>query len=549
MSGTVFSGGTVLTMDDATGVADSVAVLDGRIVAVGSREEAVAAAGPGADTVDLAGGTLLPGFQDAHVHPLEGGMALERVDLSAVHGLPDYLAAVTTWAAAHPDAAWVAGGGWYRDAFPGNRPHRSQLDAVLADRPAYFNGHDGHTAWVNSAALRAAGIDRSTPDPPNGLIERDPDGEPTGVLIEDAAGLVSALLPRTEQSDLSQGLITAQAHLHSLGITSWQDAIVGDFLGMPDPYDTYRALEADGLLTARVRGALWWQADRGLDQVPGLLERREQTRGGRFYAGTVKIMQDGICENCTGAMLAPYLDANGAPTDETGMSFIPPDELAEITTVLDAHGFQVHFHGVGDRAVRECLDAIAVARRTNGPNDLRHQIAHLDVVDPADVPRFAELSVFANLQPLWARRDLEIEQTKLPLLGPAREQHHFPFADLVAAGAEVAMGSDWPVTSPDPLWGLHTAIHRTAPRDDPHGNDRARQEPLLPEQRMAAAAALRAYTWGSARANHLDGDTGRIVPGAYADLVLVDGDLTDPDAFETARVRTTWVDGQVVHSA
>lgn len=545
---TVFTGGRVLTMDTRS-TAEAVAVRDGRIVAVGTREEALATAGPTAAVVDLDGGTLLPGFQDAHVHPLEGGMALERCDLTSVHALDDYLKAARAWADAHPAAAWVVGGGWYRDAFPDNRPHRRDLDRVVGDRPAYFNGHDGHTAWVNSAALRAAGIDRSTVDPANGVIERDADGEPTGVLVEDAAALVSALLPRPGFDDLRRGLLVAQAHLHSLGITAWQDAIVGDFLGMPDPFDTYLTVEDEGLLTARVRGALWWEVDRGMEQLPELVERRRLTEGRRFHAGTVKIMQDGICENCTGAMLAPYLDHAGAPTRGTGMSFIPPDQLTEITRELDAQGFQVHFHGVGDRAVRECLDALAAARAANGANDLRHQIAHLDVVDPQDVPRFAQLGVMANLQPLWARRDLEIEETKLPLLGAAREQYHFPFRSLVAAGAEIAMGSDWPVTSPDPLWGLHTAIHRTAPAGDPHGNDRARTEVLVPEQRIGADVALRGYTLGSARANHLDGATGRIRPGALADLVVVDGDLTDPSAYETARVRSTWVDGACVYDA
>ncbi|WP_217702452.1 amidohydrolase [Nocardioides guangzhouensis] len=428
-------------------------------------------------------------------------------------------------------------------------PHRRELDRFLPERPAYLNGHDGHTAWVNSAALAKAGITRETPDPPHGLIERDETGEPTGVLIEDAATLVAELLPEPSVAELRSGMLAAQRYLHSLGITAWQDAIVGDYLGMPDPFDTYLALEADGLLTARVRGALWWSVDRGLDQLPDLLARRAATVGGRFHAGTVKIMQDGICENCTGAMLTPYLGPGGTPSGGTGLSFLEPAELAEITTALDAHGFQVHFHGVGDRAVRECLDAVEAARAANGDNDLRHQIAHLDVVDPADRPRFASLGVIANLQPLWARRDSEIEATKLPLLGASREPHHFPFGSLAGAGARLAMGSDWPVTSPDPLWALHTATHRTAPRDDPHAGERARTVPLLPEQRLDADLALAAYTSGAAFANHLDAETGRIAVGMLADLVVVDQDLTDPDKFEHARVRLTLVDGSVVHDA
>jgi predicted amidohydrolase YtcJ len=543
----VFVGGQVLTMTSGQPVAEAAAFCGGRILHVGAREEVIDAAGSNASLVDLAGGTLLPGFQDAHVHPLDGGLGLELCDLNAVHSLDDYLATAQRWATAHGDAKWVRGGGWYRDAFPDNAPHRRDLDRVLPDRPAYFNGHDGHTAWVNSVALALAGIDRHTPDPAHGVIERDADGQPTGVLVEDAATLVAALLPGPSRDDLRHGMLTAQRYLHSLGITAWQDAIVGEYLGMPDPYDTYLGLEAEGLLTARVRGALWWELGRGLEQLPRLLERRELTEGRRFYAGTVKIMQDGLCENCTGAMLAPYLDEHGAPTGGTGLSFIEPSELAEITTALDAHGFQVHFHGVGDRAVRECLDAIQAARETNGHRDLRHQIAHVDLVDPDDVPRFAELDVVANLQPLWARRDLEIERAKLPLLGVDREAHHFPFGALAESGARLAMGSDWPVTNPDPLWGLHSAVHRTAPRADPHADDRARSVPLDQRQRLTGRTALAAYTSGAAFANHLDAETGRIAPGMLADLVVVDRDLTDDDAFEDAAVVATYVDGVPVY--
>jgi hypothetical protein len=544
---TVYAGGRVLTMVDGAAPAEAVAVRDGRIAFVGTRDDVRDAAGAGATYVDLEGGTLLPGFQDAHVHPLDGGIGRRRCDLTAVHGLDDYLSTIERWAAAHPDAAWVQGGGWYRDVFPGHAPHRRDLDRLLPDRPAFLNGHDGHTAWVNSAALERAGITRDTPDPADGHIVRDGDGEPTGVLVEGAAALVARLLPERSRVDLREGMLEAQRYLHSLGITAWQDAIVGDYLGMPDPYDVYRELEAEGLLTARVRGALWWEADRGLDQLPDLLARRAATVGGRFHAGTVKIMQDGICENCTGAMLAPYVDPAHPDGGGTGTSFIDAGDLAVITAVLDDHGFQVHFHGVGDRAVRECLDAVEAARVSNGAKDLRHQVAHLDVVDPADVPRFAPLGVVANLQPLWARRDAEIEATKLPLLGAEREPHHFPFGSLHRAGARLAMGSDWPVTSPDPLWALHTAVHRTAPVGDPHADARAREVPLEPDQALPATVALRAYTAGSAYANHLDATTGRIAAGMAADLVVLDTDVTDPGALEKARVTTTIVDGAVVY--
>lgn len=545
---TVFLGGRIITAGHPSRV-EAVSVRDGRIEHVGAASDVRAAAGSDAVVVDLEGGTLLPGFQDAHVHPLDGGLGLTSCDLTPMHGLDAYLATINAWATAHPEATWVQGAGWYRDVFPGHTPHRRDLDRVVPDRPAYFNGHDGHTAWVNSRALAIAGITRTTPDPTDGHIDRDVDGEPTGVLTEGAAALVADLLPQRSRADLREGLLAAQRYLHSLGVTAWQDAIVGDYLGMPDPYDIYRELDADGLLTARVRGALWWQVEKGLDQLPELLDRRAATTGGRFHAGSVKVMQDGICENCTGAMLAPYLGADGRPGADTGMSLIEPNELCRIATLLHQHDFQVHFHGVGDRAVRECLDAVEVARATGGPRDLRHQIAHLDVVDPTDLARFAELEVVANIQPLWARRDAEIESTKLPLLGEARARHHFPFGAMASHGARLAMGSDWPVSSPDPLWALHTAVHRTAPAADPHANPRAREVPLGRDQALSPEEAIAAYTTGSAYANHLDEITGSIARGKLADLVVVDVDLADPAAFEKARVRMTFVDGRLVHEA
>jgi predicted amidohydrolase YtcJ len=274
----VFSGGRVLTMDPARPEAEAVAVREGRILATGSEAEVATAAGPGAESVDMAGGTLLPGFQDAHVHPLAGGVGLEQCDLSGVHAVDDYLHAARRWAAGHPDAEWVRGSGWYRDAFPAGSPHRRDLDRVVPDRPAYFTGHDGHTAWVNSATLALAGIDAGTPDPAHGRIERDTSGEPTGVLVEAAATLVADLLPGHTTSDLRQGMLTAQRYLHSLGITAWQDAIVGDYLGMPDPFDTYRELEADGLLTARVRGALWFRPRARAAARPPRAARRDRGR-------------------------------------------------------------------------------------------------------------------------------------------------------------------------------------------------------------------------------------------------------------------------------
>jgi predicted amidohydrolase YtcJ len=531
----------------------AVAVTDGRISAV-SRTPLRHEAGRRTEVIDAAGATLLPGFVDAHVHPLAAGVQRLTCDLSGLpHSVRAYQDTIADHARRHPDDPWIRGNGWYGDAFPGGLPTRELIDAVLPDRPVVIVSHDCHGVWVNSAALERAGIDDRTPDPANGRINRTADGVATGVLVESAADLVTGLLPPITADFAEKALLEAQAHLHRLGVTGWQDACVGSLWGLPDPFSTYLSLAGSGRLTARVVGALWWEAGEGLEQIDGLLERRSQsTRDGapghdRFRATSVKVMQDGVCENCTGAMLAPY-SGNPSHGTPTGLSFIDPVQLAKICTELDALDFQVHMHAVGDRAVRECLDALAAARSSSPRRANRHQIAHLDVVDPADVPRFAELDVIANIQALWARRDREIVERKLPLLGPSREPYHFPFGALHRAGARLAMGSDWPVTDPNPLWAVHTAVHRVGPPEDPHavGPD-ALTRPLEIEQALDLRTALAAYTAGSAYANGMEDRVGTIEVGTLADLVLLDRPVLDAEAVSGALPVLTLVGGDAVH--
>jgi predicted amidohydrolase YtcJ len=527
--------------------ATSVAVSGGRISAV-SREPLHDLAGPTTEIIDAAGGTLLPGFTDAHVHPLAAGVQLLTCDLSRLrHSVAEYRDAIRAYADGHPEQEWISGNGWYGDTFPGGLPTRELLDEVVADRPAVFVSHDGHGVWANSRALERAGIDDRTPDPVNGRINRDADGRPTGVLVERAGDLVTSLLPPVTAELAETALLRAQQHLHALGITGWLDACVGPLWGLPDPLPTYRRLAADGRLTARVVGALWWAAEQGLGQLDSLEERRATSTTGRFRATSVKVMQDGVCENCTGAMLEPYAGAFHHGT-ATGLSFIEPNELREICRELDRRGFQIHMHAVGDRAVRECLDALEAARRADPGADLRHQVAHLDVVHPDDVPRFAELGVIANIQALWARRDTEIVERKLPLLGRDREPHHFPFGALHRAGARIAMGSDWPVTDPNPLWAIHTAATRLGPREDPHavGED-VFTAPLEPEQALDLDVALAAYTLGSAYANHCDHEVGRVRVGHLADLAVLDRPIVGAGDISGARAVLTLVDGEAVH--
>ncbi len=519
----------------------AVVVSGGRISAVVPEVELEVPAG--AEEVDLAGGLLLPGFQDAHVHPVQGGLERLRCDLSDLDTRDGYLAAVRAYAEGNPDRLWIGGGGWSMSVFGPTGPTAGELDSVVPDRPVFLPNRDHHGAWVNSRALELAGIDRSTPDPVDGRIQRDAEGNPTGTLHEGAMSLVERLITDTSEDEYYQAFLNAQEHLHSLGITAWQEAILGDYAALDDPSSVYVRAAETGTLTARVRGALWWEREHGLEQIGTLAERRRVLERDRFVPGAVKVMQDGIAENYTAGMTAPYLDGCGCATTNKGLSFVDPGLLREAVVRLDAEGFQVHFHAIGDRAVREALDSVEQARTTNGANDLRHHIAHIQVIHPDDRPRFKQLGVTANMQPLWAAHDDSMVDLTLPYLDPERAAWQYPFADLLRAGADLAAGSDWPVSSPDPLAGIHVAVNRRV-----HGAPgREGSEPFLPEQAIGLEQAFAAYTSGSAYVNHLD-DAGALEPGFVADLAVLDRDpfLGDLDEVAAAQVVATYVDGERV---
>jgi predicted amidohydrolase YtcJ len=542
---TVFLGGSVFTSTAVRRRASAVAVKGERIVAVG-HDEVRDLVGPTTQVVDLGGRMLVPGFQDAHVHTVWGGLDLIRCDLSGQSTREGYLARLAAYAAENRDAEWVLGGGWSMSVFPGGTPRKDDLDAIIPDRPVFLPNRDGHGAWVNSCALELAGIDSATPDPADGRIERDADGSPAGTLHEGAMNLVNRLLPEVSPEDYLRALLLGQEYLHSLGVTGWQDAILGDYGDAGDATPAYLAAGASGQLTGRVVGALWWDRSRGAEQIPELVERREHGRAGRFAATSVKIMQDGVAENFTAAMLEPYGDGHGGHTHNSGISFVDPATLLEIVPELDALGFQVHFHAIGDRAVREALDAVEAARIRNGGNDNRHHIAHLQVVHPDDVPRFRELGVVANMQSLWAALEPQMVELTLPFLGEPRSSWQYPFGDLLRSGATLAAGSDWSVSTPDPLAAIHVAVNRLAAP----GQEEGAYDVFLPEQSIDLASSLTAYTAGSAFVNHLD-DCGSIEVGKLADLVVLDRDpfAHPPEEIGLTRALQTFVGGERVYAA
>jgi hypothetical protein len=515
-------------------------VQDGVIAAIGP--DAVDRAEPGTPELDAAGGLVTPGFQDSHVHPYHAGIDLLRLDLSEARSAQDALDRVAAYSAANPDLEWIRGGGWSLELFPGGVPTAAALDAATGGRPAYLSNRDGHGAWVSTAALERAGVTAATPDPADGRIERDASGAPIGMLQEGAMDLVSDLLPPTTEDEIDEAFRIAQRRLLAWGITGWQDAMIGVVHGLPDLLASSLRLADRGEIVAHVVGALWWERDRGLEQIPELVERRAHADGReRFRATSVKIMQDGVAENFTAAMLRNYLDHDGHDSGNAGKSFVDPELLTRAVTALDAEGFQVHLHTLGDRAVREALDAIETARTLNGPRDARHHLAHLQVVHPDDVPRFAALGAVANAQPLWAAHEPQMDELAIPFLGPEAARWQYPFGSLARAGARIAFGSDWSVTTANPLEILHVAVNRAA-----YGAPR--QDPLYGEQALSLGDALTAATAGSAYVNHDEQRAGRLVPGLAGDLAILDRDITAAPVHEigAARVVATAVGGVVV---
>jgi len=543
----VITGADVWTADAARSWTDAVAVRGDRIVALGA-EQVAELVGPGTRVEHRPGSMVVPGFQDAHLHPTFAGRNLMHVWLNDLEGRQAYLDQIAGYAAENPDEPWIIGGGWAMEYFPGGTPHKEDLDAIVPDRPVFLMNRDVHSAWANSKALEIGGIARDTPDPSDGRIERDPQtGEPTGALHEGAAySYQDRYLPAPTRADWERAILTAQAHLHSLGITGWQDAWV-----TPHTLDAYRCLAESGALTARVVGALWWDRHRELEQISEFLTQRESgaTHGVRapgsqtagFHPTTVKIMTDGVLENYTGALRQPYCDGCGGHTDNYGLSYVDRDLLAAALTELDWHGFQVHMHAIGDRAVRNALDAVQAARSTNGSNDNRHHIAHIQVIQPEDVPRFRELGVVANAQPYWAQMEPQMEELTLPFLGRDRAQLQYPFGDLLRSGATLAMGSDWSVTTANPLEEIEVAVTRV----DPENRDNA---PFLPEQALPLQVALAAFTAGSAHVNH-DEDGGSLIVGKRADFAVLDRNLfaVPRGHVADARVDLTVANGRVVH--
>lgn len=516
-----------------SGKVETLAVRDGRVVYAGDDRGAQRRIGSRTEVIELHGRMVLPAFRDTHVHP-RGGIQLDECTLDELRSPRAILDSVSRYAAAHPEREWIRGSGWQLPVFPEANPQKEWLDSIVPDRPVYLRAADGHSAWVNSKALALAGITRATKDPPNGRIERDPrTGEPSGTLRERAAELVTRSLPPRTLDEIRAGLLRAIQLANSYGIVALHEAAADRGL-----LEAYASLDSAGALNARVIAAIELDPLAGPGQLDSLRTWRGRYAGRRYFAASAaKIFVDGVIEAKTAALLEPYLDGSG----KRGEPNLSPRALDTLVAAIDAAGFQVHQHAIGDRAVRMALDAVAFARQHNGPRDARPIIAHLELIDPADVPRFAELAVIPSFQPLWAYADDYITRLTEPVLGPERSRRLYPIGSVARSGAHLAVGSDWPVSSLNPLAAIQVAVTRRAPDAGPGPG-------WLPEELTDLATMLRAYTAGGAYAAGSEATEGTLEIGKVADLIVLDRDLYRIPVSEihAAKVLLTLLDGRAV---
>jgi predicted amidohydrolase YtcJ len=529
--------GAIYTVDGARSWAQTIAIDDGRIVYVGNDAGAKDYVGPQTEVVDLEGRMVMPGMQDVHIHPISGGIEANGCDLNAANTVDEYLAIIKKYADEHPNEPWIKGGGWAMSSFgPGALARKELIDAVVPDRPVILWSRDGHTTWVNSKALEAGGITKDTPDPPDGRIDRDPKtGEASGSLQEGASALVADKSPPDSDEKRDAGLRYAVRVLNRFGITGVQDASVNEA-----DLKSYRRLDEAGELTMRVVGSIWWARDQGLEQIDAIKNLRSEFTKGRIDAGTVKIMQDGVMENYTAVVLEPY--KLKGQKDVRGIPMVEPELLKKAVTQLDADGFQVHFHAIGDGAVRQSLDAVEAARAANGNLGHRHHISHIQLIHPDDQPRFRKLGVVANFQPLWAYADDYITDLTLPFVSKETAKYMYPIASLERSGAVVAFGSDWSVSSANPFEEMETAITRMGALGET-------QAAWMPEERIGVPEAVAAFTINAAYTNRDEANTGSLEVGKRANLAVLDRNLFDipPAEISDTKVLVTLFEGKAVH--
>jgi predicted amidohydrolase YtcJ len=534
----VFRNATIYTADSRRPWVEALAVAGGRIIWVGNHGDIKGLLGPNTEVFELPGKMILPGFRDAHIHPLAGSFNLLECRLVGPADRKAYLEQISTYARANGDQSFIRGGGWLPDAFPSGGPNGAELDAVVADRPAILKAMDGHSAWVNTRALEMAGIGRETPDPSGGLIVRDPaTGEATGTLREwSAMDLVESKLPKPAGRDLTTAGWAFLEMAARLGIVSVHEAMARE-----EELAAYRELDRSGELTLRVQAAILCEPPGGMSGIASLRERQQSFRGRLLEPRAVKLFLDGVVEGHTALLLAPYADRPGF----RGELLWEEQELNRTVQALDRAGFQIHLHAIGDGAARTALDTLEGALKAGGRRDARHMIAHCDLVAPRDIPRFRNLGVTAVLQPAWFYEEKNFSQTTLPYLGPERAYGLYRMQSLLEKGARVICGSDWPFSGElntfNPLDAIQVGVTRAGLDADPG-------RPYMPGERVALATMIDCFTIHGAWADFQERLTGSLTPGKSADLTVLDRDLftIPPSEISRTRVLMTLFEGRPV---
>ncbi len=546
----VLKNGKIYTADQERSIKQAIAFTGNTIVAVGADADVAPLIGPATKVIDLGGKLVLPGLIDTHIHPIIGALNGGKCTLAKVKATIEALKPVVR------DCLAKDQGGaddWFEAVQLDNYGFSAtakDVDTIEASRPVALWGNDGHTAWVNSRGLALLGVTAQTPDIPGGKIGRDATGAPTGYFGDRASVFVSEKIPEPSLDERTALTAAELKRMSADGITSLMDAFV-----TPAEAAVWRKLYETGGLPMRVRMALYFADPNALfgpastdsDEAVARLvaaSKDDEIDPDFLRAGVVKIFADGVMEYPaqSAALLAPYLDADGKPTKHTGELYFDPANFVSLVTKLDAAGLTVHVHAIGDRAVRASLDAFAAARAANGDKDNRHQIAHLQLVDPADFGRFKELGVIADFQLEWAKREPATEGPLEPYLGPERYQYVYPAGRLHKAGAMIAGGSDWDISSFNPFRAIQTGITRTGGKG---------QKPLNIDEKIPLETAIDAYTINAAFAMKQDKITGSLEVGKRADLVVIDRDILtiDPETIDQTKVLATYLDGNLVYAA
>ena len=527
----VYVNARIWTGEAARPMAQAMAIRGDRLVAVGTDSLVRALRGPNTRLVDLAGQRVVPGFIDAHWHlPTQA-----RADLTNAGSPAEMVRRLQVWARTLPAGAWVVGRGWTPSDFPDNAPDGRFLNAAFPDRPVILTDRDGHQSLANAVALTRANVTRTTVDPPQGRIERGADGSPTGLLKEAASALVSRMVPAPTAADIVRQLDEQTRSAASFGLTMVQEASAREPSGAV--YDALEQASASGALRVRFRVSVPFNPNATTDVLRRYLSVRDAHTGTMLRYGIAKGMLDGTVDAKTAAMLTAY-----AGTDDTGLPFWLANVLNRGVARYDSAGLQVELHAIGDKAIRMALDAYQGAARLNGTTGRRHRVEHVEVPDPADLPRFKQLGVIASTQAIFASPDVTTLTNYAPLLGPVRSARSNAFRYFDDAGAVQAFGSDYPVFPMDVLRGIYTAVTRQMPDGTPRGG-------WYPASRITVAAAVRHYTRDAAYAAFMEQETGTIAQGKLADFVVLSKDIfvVPPADLLRTRVMLTVVGGREVH--